>query len=494
MNDMNKIEDIQNVCLRRGIVFPTAEIYPTISGFFDYGPIGTLIKRNFINYWREYFIKEENIVEIDGSTVLPEIVFQASGHVKGFVDPITQCKKCKGIQRADHLIEEKTGKFVEGKSAAELTKIIEKEKIRCPNCKGELGKVRIFNLMLKTDVSPLGGQIAYLRPETAQNIFTAFPRVFRTSRLKLPCGIAQVGHSFRNEISPRHFLVRVREFNQMEIEWFFDPQDNRCPNFEKIKDKKINFVTREAQKKNGKMIKISGSNLIKKRIVPSEWMVYFLLKEFEFYKSLGIPEEALRFRHMLPEETPHYSKGNFDLEIKFDFGWKETVGNSFRTDHDLKNHMKYSKSDLTIRTDDGRKITPFVIEPSFGLERTIAGILLYNFKDDKKRGWAWFKFPAKITPYIAAVFPLVNKDKLPQKARKIYDSLKKDFDIFYDESGSIGRRYARGDEVGIPFAVTIDYQTLEDDTCTIRNRDSKRQIRINKDDLKDFFDKILSIN
>jgi len=490
---MNKTEDIQNVCLRRGIVFPTAEIYPTISGFFDYGPIGTLIKRNFIKYWREFFVQGENIVEIDGSTVLPEAVFQASGHVKGFVDPITQCKKCKGIQRADHLIEEKAGKFVEGKSASELTKIIKKEKIKCPNCKGELGSVRVFNLMLKTDVSPLGGQTAYLRPETSQNIFTSFQRVFRTSRLKLPCGIAQQGHSFRNEISPRHFLVRVREFNQMEIEWFFDPKDEECPDFDKIKDKKINFVTHQIQKKNGKMIKISGSNLIKKHIIPSKWMVYFLIKEFEFYKSLGIPEDALRFRHMLPEETPHYSKGNFDLEIKFDFGWKETVGNSFRTDHDLKNHMKHSKTDLTIRTDDGKKVLPYVIEPSFGLERTVAGILLYNFKGDKERGWAWFKFPAKIAPYISSVFPLVGKDGLPEKAKEIYNSLKKDFDIFYDESGSIGRRYARGDEIGIPFAITIDYQTLEDDTCTIRNRDSKKQIRINIDDLKDFFDKILSI-
>ena len=491
---MTKLEDIQNVCLRRGIVFPTAEIYPNISGFFDYGPIGTLIKRKLIEYWREFFVKNENnIVEIDGSTVLPENVFKASGHLKGFVDPITQCKKCKSIYRADHLIEEKTKKFVEGKSEKELTSIIKKEKIRCPKCNGELGNVRIFNLMLKTEISPVGGQTAYLRPETAQNIFTSFQRVFRTARLKLPCGIAQIGHSFRNEISPRHFLVRVREFNQMEIEWFFDPEDDKCPEFDKIKDKEIIILTREAQMKNKKEIKITAEKAVKRKILPNKWMAYFLVKEFEFYKSLGIPEHALRFRHMLPEETPHYSKGNFDLEIKFDFGWKETIGNSFRTDYDLRKHMTYSKQDLTIRTDDGRKIIPNVIEPSFGVERTLAAILLYNFKDEKERGWAWFKFPVKIAPYTSAIFPLVNKDKLPEKARKVFEKLKGKFDVFYDESGSIGRRYARADEIGIPFAVTIDYQTLEDDTVTIRNRDTKKQIRIPIDDLKEFFEKILSI-
>jgi len=481
---MTKIEEIQRICLNRGIVFPTAEIYSTISGFYDYGPVGTLLKNKLIGYWKDFFIKpEDNIFEVDGCTVVPEKVFEASGHLKSFVDPIAQCKKCKSIYRADQLIEDKTGKFVEGKSVKELADIIKKEKIKCSRCGNPLADVRMFNLMLKTEISPVGGQTAYLRPETAQNIFLCFQRVFRSTRSKLPMGIAQVGRSFRNEISPRHFLVRIREFSQMEIEMFIDPKTPNVPKFEEVKDKKITIFTRDAQKKKKKPITITTEQAVKKRIVPNEWMVYFLAKEFEFYKSLGIPSDALRFRHMLPEETPHYSGGNFDLEIKFDFGWKETVGNAIRTDHDLKSHMRYSRKDLTVLTDDGRKIIPWVIEPSFGIERTIAGILLHCFVEDKKRGWNWFKFPYKIAPYSVAVFPLLRKDDLPKKANKVYELLKKDFDVFYDETGSIGKRYARADEVGTPFCVTIDYDSLENDSCTIRNRDDTKQIRVKIKDL-----------
>jgi len=489
---MSNIEEIQRICLNRGIVFPTAEIYPTLSGFFDYGPVGTLLRKKLIDYWREFFLKsEDNIFEIDGCTVLPERVFEASGHLKSFVDPITQCKKCKSIHRADQLIEEKTGKFVEGKPVKELTDIIKKNNIKCPSCGGTLDDVRLFNLMLKTEISPVGGQTAYLRPETAQNIFTCFQRVFRSTRSKLPMGVAQVGRSFRNEISPRHFLVRVREFNQTEIEMFFDPKNPACPKFDEVKDKKITILTRDAQKKDKKPITVTAEEAVKKRIVPNEWMAYFLAKESEFYNSLGIPSDSLRFRHMLPEETPHYSEGNFDLEIKFEFGWKETIGNSYRADHDLKKHMEFSKKDLTVLTDDGRKVIPYVIEPSFGIERTIAGILINCFVEDKERGWNWFKFPAKIAPYTAALFPLVNKDNLPKKAVEVYQMLNKDFDIFYDDKGSIGKRYARSDEVGTPFAITIDYQTMEDDTVTVRNRDSKKQIRLNISDLKIFLEKAL---
>ncbi len=486
------MEDIQRVCANRGIIYPTAEIYSTISGFYEYGPVGSLLKKKFIEYWREFFVKpEDNIFEIDGCVILPERVFVASGHLKSFVDPITQCKKCKSIHRADQLIEEKTGKFMEGKSVKELTETIRKKKIKCPRCSGELGEVRLFNLMLKTEISPVGGQTAYLRPETAQNIFTSFQRVFRSTRSKLPIGIAQVGKSFRNEISPRHFLVRIREFNQTEIEMFFDPKYSKYPKFNGMKDKKIIIFTRDAQKKGKKPINITAEQAVKKRIVPNELMAYFLVKEFEFYKSLGIPEDALRFRHMLPEETPHYSGGNFDLEIKFDFGWKETVGNAYRTDYDLKKHMKLSGKDLTVLTEDKRKLIPHVIEPSFGIERTIAGILLHTFVEDKKRGWNWFKFPVKIAPYTAAVFPLVNKDNLPEKAKEVYEKLKERFDVIYDESGSIGRRYARADEIGTPFSITIDYESLENETCTIRHRDTTKQIRVKINELPSITEKLI---
>jgi glycyl-tRNA synthetase len=490
---MSKIEEIQRICLNRGIIFPTAEIYPTLSGFWDYGPVGTLLKKKLIDYWREFFVKsEDNIFEIDGSTILPEDVFKASGHIKSFVDPIAQCSKCKSIHRADQLIEEKTGKFVEGKSTQELSEIIKKENIKCPRCGNPLAEVRLFNLMLKTEISPVGGQTGYLRPETAQNIFTSFSRVFRATRSKLPMGIIQVGHSFRNEISPRHFLVRVREFSQVEIEMFYDPEKPDCTKFNEIKDRKVVIFTREAQKKEQKPLELTAEQAVKKKIVPNEWMAYFLAKELEFYKSLGIPEDSLRFRHMLAEETPHYSNGNFDLEIKFDFGWKETVGNALRTDHDLKRHMEFSKKDLTILTDDNRKVIPYVVEPSFGIERTIAGILLHCFIEDNERGWNWFKFPVKIAPYTIAVFPLVNKDNLPKKAREVYHVLKKCFDVFYDDSGSIGRRYARADEVGTPFSITIDYESLEDSSCTIRHRDTTKQVRVKVDDLVSVINRLMN--
>jgi len=490
---MSKMEEIQKICLNRGIIFPTAEIYSTISGFFDYGPVGTLLKRKFINYWREVFLKtEDNILEMEGSIILPERVFEASGHLKSFVDPITQCLKCKSIQRADDLIQEKTGKFVEGKSPKELTEIINSEKIKCPRCGGLLGEVKLFNLMLKTDISPVGGQTAYLRPETAQNIFTSFQRLFRVARSKLPFGVAQVGRSFRNEISPRHFIIRVREFNQVEIEMFYDPQKPDCKKLDEVKNKKIIIFTREAQKKNSKPVTMTIEEILKKKIVPSEWLIYFMAKEFEFYKSLGIPEDSLRFREMQKEEIPHYSAGNYDLEIKFDFGWKETVGNSIRTDHDLKNHMQHSGVNLTILTDDGRKIIPFVSEPSFGIDRTIAGILLHCFVEDKERGWNWFKFPAKITPYPVAVFPLVNKDGIPEKAKEVFEMLKKEFDVLYDDGGSIGRRYARTDEIGTIFAITIDYDSLENDTCTVRHRDTTKQIRVKIKDLVSIINRLIN--
>jgi glycyl-tRNA synthetase len=472
------IEKIIDIAKKRGFIFQSAEIYGGLSGFFDYGPLGTIMKNKIENFWREFFVKSENnIFEISSRTIAPEPVWQASGHLKDFVDPITQCRSCKSMFRADNLIEEATGKFVEGTKADELTKIIKENRIKCPKCKGTLSDVRIFNLMLKTNVGPVEGTNAYLRPETAQGIFTNFKNILNSTRAKLPFGVAQIGISYRNEISPRQWIMRLREFNQMEIEFFFNPKKPEYPNFSEIAKKKLKIVTREEQKKSGKAVEMTAEDAIEKQIIPNQWMVYFMLKELDWYQQLGLPVEVLRHRHMLPEETPHYSKGNFDMEIKFDFGWKEVVGNAYRTDFDLQTHMKHSGKDLAV-AEDGEKIVPHVIEPSFGLDRTFYGILLHCFVEDKKRGWDWFKFPAKIAPYIAAVYPLVSKDGLPEKAKEIFNSLKGCFGVFYDEAGSIGKRYARADEIGTNYCITIDYQTLKDNTVTVRDRDSTKQIRV----------------
>lgn len=481
------IDAIEKIAKQRGFFYSSSEIYGGLSGFYDYGHLGTLMKNKIENFWRQFFVKSEgNIFEISSRTIAPEPIWEASGHLKDFVDPITQCQKCKSMFRADNLIEEKTGKFVEGLKPEDLTKILKEEKIVCPKCKGKLSDVRIFNLMLKTSVGPVEGKVAYLRPETAQGIFTNFSFVAKATRAKLPFGIAQIGISYRNEISPRQWVIRLREFNQMELEMFIHPKKlNECLKFSNIAKNKLKIFTRDEQKKNGKPIEITAEDAVKKGIVPNQWMAYFLAKQLDWYQKLGIPLDALRHRHMLPEETPHYSKGNFDMEIKFDFGWKEVVGNAYRTDFDLSSHSKHSGRDMSI-IDNDEKVIPHVVEPSFGMERTLYAILLHCFVEDKERGWNWFRFPPKIAPYTVAVFPLVNKDDLDKKAKEVYEMLKGWFDVFYDDSGSVGRRYARADEIGTPFAVTIDYDTMKDDTVTIRYRDTTKQERVKIKDLINF--------
>jgi len=481
------IDAIEKIAKQRGFFYSSSEIYGGLSGFYDYGHLGTLMKNKIENFWRQFFVKSEgNIFEISSRTIAPEPIWEASGHLKDFVDPITQCQKCKSMFRADNLIEEKTGKFVEGLKPEDLTKILKEEKIVCPKCKGKLSDVRIFNLMLKTSVGPVEGKVAYLRPETAQGIFTNFSFVAKATRAKLPFGIAQIGISYRNEISPRQWVIRLREFNQMELEMFVNPKKlNECLKFSEVVKNKLKIFTKEEQKKNGKPIEITAEDAVKKGIVPNQWMAYFLAKQLDWYQKLGIPLDALRHRHMLPEETPHYSKGNFDMEIKFDFGWKEVVGNAYRTDFDLSSHSKHSGRDMSI-IDNDEKVIPHVVEPSFGMERTLYAILLHCFVEDKERGWNWFRFPPKIAPYTVAVFPLVNKDDLDKKAKEVYEMLKGWFDVFYDDSGSVGRRYARADEIGTPFAVTIDYDTMKDDTVTIRYRDTTKQERVKIKDLINF--------
>ncbi len=472
---MEKISEIQKICLRRAIVFPTAEIYGGISGFFDYGEIGKKIKDKIIAELKKFF-KEENFIEIEGSIILPKEVFKASGHLDSFVDPIVKCKNCNSYFRADHLIEEKLKIKVEGKSIEEIDRIIKENKIKCPNCNSELENVKEFNLMFKLTVG--AENEAYLRPETAQNIFIDFKRIYFGYGAKLPFAIMQVGYSFRNEISPRQFLIRLRAFTQFEIEMFFDPKNENCP-IEKYLDVELPILTREAQRKNSEEIKwIKVRELLENKIIKSKWQAYFLAKEFIFFTQvLKIDKNKLRFRHVLEEETPFYSAGNFDLEYYFDdFGWKEIVGNAYRTDYDLKVHMQHSKEDLKVEN-----IIAHVAEPSFGIDRIFLALLNEHFKIDRK----YFAFPYKLAPYYVAVFPLVsNKEEIVKKAREVYEMLRKEFfdDVIYDE-GFIGKLYAKADEIGIPLCITIDYQTLNDNSVTIRFRDTKEQIRVSISEL-----------
>jgi len=480
------MDEIMTVCLRRGILFPTAEIYGGLAGFYDLGPVGTRIRNNLIELWRHSFVELRDFVyEVSGTTILPSEVFQASGHLEHFTDPYTECPKGH-VVRADQLIEEKLGIQAEGKPNDELTSIIREHQIKCPTCGHSLSEVRSFGLMFATHVGGERRQ-AFLRPETAQNIFLDFKRVQKATRAKLPFGIAQIGRSYRNEISPRQSVVRVREFEQMEIEYFIDPDHlDECPLLPELQDVELAIVTREAQQEAAEKgrhggeyeaVRVTVAEAAEKGLVPNQWMACVLGDEMVFFQQLGIPKEAIRFRHMRPEETPHYSGGNFDLEVRLSIGWKEVVGNAYRRDHDLRAHMKGSQKDLSIEV-NGRKVVPHVIEPSFGVDRLLYCIMEHTFRCDESRSWSWFQFPPAIAPYDAVILPLLERPPLEERAQRLYrECLELGLAVLYDDRGRIGRRYARADEIGIPTAVTIDPQTLEDGTATLRSRDTTKQTR-----------------
>ena len=488
------LDKVQDLAYRRGIAFPAAEIYGGLSGVFEFGPIGTLMRHKLINFWRDYFVKSENHYEIDGAIILPEKVFQASGHLAKFCDPLVQCEKCKSIFRADKIIEDNLKQNVDGLSLKELDEIISKSKLQCPNCKGDFMNSREFNLMLRTEIGSVDGNIAFLRPETAQNIFSSFKRIAHTMRAKLPFGIAQVGKVYRNEISPRQFIIRVREFTQMELEVFFaEDQLNDPPRFEEIADEKLPLLTRDNQAKGKeKPTLITAEQAVKKKLVPNAAMAYYLVKEKIFFEELGINPDTIRFRHMLPKETPHYSGGNFDLEIKLSIGWTEIVGNAFRQQHDITSHQEHSNTKMGVQHTAGNVI-PFVIEPSIGVDRTLYCILENCYRETDDREWTWFQFPSAIAPYDVQVNPLMKKDGLEEKALDIFEDLKAEgLESLFDTTGKIGKRYARADEIGTPYCVTIDYETLENDSVTIRDRDSMDQIRVATEDLVDTLVLLLS--
>ena len=486
--NMQLHERMVELALSRSLFFPSNEPYGASSGFYDYGPVGVLIKHKIENLWREMFIKAEGFHEVETSIVTPEPVLEASGHVSSFADPVIECGGCKTRMRADTLVEEKHyekhGEKWDGKLES-LDRIIKEQSIKCPKCGGTFGNAFMFNLMFKTGI---GGDrsAAYTRPETAQGIFTAFPRLFKNHGTKLPLAIGQVGRSFRNEISPRQGLVRMREFTQMELEYFFNPASPDYEGFGKVAEEKMRV------KAGGKLSLMSAQELVDKKLAANQIMAYFLVREWEFYKKVGIRDSEMYFRVLDASEVPHYSKGNIDMEVRTSFGTVETIGNAYRTDFDLSQHSKHSGKDLSVFVEEEKKkVVPHVFELSMGVDRLFFCLMEHCFrekdqKDEKgnwklgtAKEWEWFDFPPVIAPYHVAVFPLMKKDKLDEKALEVADLLRKGgLDVAYRDSGSIGRRYARADEIGVPYALTIDYQTLEDGTVTIRYRNDGKQERI----------------
>jgi len=482
MSKESKFDKITELAARRGFYFPAAEIYPdTPAGFWDYGPLGAALKRKITDVWRKMIVKRDEMLEIDGAQILPESVFEASGHLKSFVDPLTECKNCKKIFRADRLIQDKIGKLVpEALSAEEMDNLIRVHNITCPECGGELSKVAKFNMMFRFSAGPkLENKIA-LRPETAQSIFLDFPRIYKAMRAKLPIGVAQVGRSFRNEISPRQTLVRLRELIQAEVEVFFNPEKvDEFEKFNEVANKKLNFLLLGADVEET----LTAREAVDKKIVQNKLVAYYLVLLTEFYEKLGISPDNVRFRELPSDEKPFYAQSAWDLEIKTSFGWLETVANHYRTDYDLRVHSEGSKTDLSVTYGD-EKILPWVWEDSMGIDRTLLVVLDAAYNEEDKR--IFLKLPNYLAPIQVAVFPLVDKDGLTDKAKQVYDLLRSQFDAAFDEKDSIGRRYYRMDEIGVPFAITIDYDTLKDDTVTIRERDSKKQTRIKISEIEQY--------
>ena len=452
---LKDMETIVRLCKSRGYIYPGSEIYGGLANTWDYGPLGVELKNNVKAAWRKKFIQEnKNIVGLDAAILMNPETWVASGHVSGFSDPLLDCKECKTRHRADKLIENfahKQGEDIvaDGWTDEEMLKYINDNKIVCPNC-GKLNytSIRKFNLMFKTfqGVTEDSTSIVYLRPETAQGIFVDFKNVIRTTRKKIPMGIAQIGKAFRNEITPGNFTFRTREFEQMELEFFCKP----------------------------------GTDI--------EWWKYW--KEFckNWLLNLGMKEENIRLRDHSPEELVFYSKGTTDIEFAFPFGWGELWGIADRTDYDLKAHQTHSKEDMSyLDPETNEKYIPYCIEPSLGADRVTLAFLCNSYEEqDLGEGDTRIVLhlhPA-LAPYKAAILPLSKK--LGEKADKVYEKLSKVFPIDYDDAGSIGKRYRRQDEIGTPYCITIDFDTLEDNQVTVRDRDTMEQIRIPIDEVEKY--------
>jgi glycyl-tRNA synthetase len=481
---ISRFEDTIELALRRSIFFPSSDIYPSSpSGIFDFGPIGQSIRNNIVAFWRRHLVAENDMLEIRGAQVMPEAVFESSGHLKGFSDPLVQCQRCHAMHRADKVIADATGEMVpEGTDEAELDERIRSNGLVCPSCKGPLSEVKKFNLMMGVKIGPLQDQQCYLRPETCQSIFCDYLRISKTMRVNLPFGIAQEGTAFRNEISPRNFLIRQREFSQIECEVFFDPEEiDDVRGFDDASSISMRFLTLDSEEPE----EFTALGLVERGLVSGKLVAFYLAEVQRVWELMGFPHEALRFREVGEDEKPFYSRETWDFEAYSDqLGWVELVANNYRMDYDLKGHQEGSSSDLRWKTQDGRKFIPHVWEISAGLDRTLLCLLENSLMEDEKHGHAYFSLRPQIAPFLVSVFPLVKKDGLPDIAKGIVEDLRTSgHTAFYDQSGSIGRRYARVDEVGCPYAVTVDYRTKDDDTVTLRERDSTEQKRVKKGDI-----------
>lgn len=455
-NKQDLMDKVVSLCKRRGFVFHGSEIYGGLANTWDLGPLGVELKNNILRAWWKFFVHtRRDIVGIDAAILMSPKVWEASGHVANFSDSQIDCKECKKRFRADHLIEDALGNVkVEGLSTNDLKKLIDENNIKCPNCDAQnFTDVKKFNLLFKTSIGPtsINQEAIYLRGEIAQSMFVNFKNVLDTSRKKIPFGIASAGKAFRNEITPGNFIFRTLEFDLMEFEYFI------------------------------------------KEDMWKEKFDYWLEEMHKWLEIVGISKQNTRVREHTQDELSHYSKRTLDIEYKTPFGWKELYGLAYRTDYDLKGHHAKSGVDLNyFDQTTGEKYIPHVIEPTFGLSRTLLMVLLDAYDEEEvedakgnKETRVVLRLKPEIAPFKAAILPLMKKPELLEKADEVFDTLKNDFVLDFDVTGSIGKRYRRQDEIGTPYAITIDYDTLEDDSVTVRDRDTLKQDRVKISELKE---------
>ena len=477
-NESNeKYNELIKLANRRSFFYPSAEIYPnTPAGLWNYGYLGVLMKNKIINQWRKHLVKKNDFIEIDGTIIMPEQVFKNSGHLIGFKDPIIICDKCKSSYRADKLLNEYGFNINEKTSLEEINNILLNNDIRCKKCNNRLTKSDYFSLMLNL-VLGLNNKCS-LRPETCQTIFTDFIRIYKSYRCKLPCGIAQIGKAFRNEISPRQSITRLVELNQMEIEIFFDPDKINDIDYNSKLEIPVYFEDKGLIKYN--------FNRFNKEVSEGKLISKYIFELYNFFLILGFKPENMRFRYV-DEEKPFYSKQTFDFEINTSLGWLEIVANNYRQDYDLKSHSK-SGANLKING-----LIPHVYEISMGLDRTLFALLDNSFDVEKEKKQRYvLRLDSKISPITATINPLLNKPELLELSKQVYEDLKQEYDIILDKSGSIGKRYARADEIGVPFAITIDFDSLKNKDVTVRYRDTLKQDRIKISNIKQFLEKFIN--
>ncbi|WP_350355405.1 glycine--tRNA ligase [Haloglomus halophilum] len=575
-----ELETVAELAKRRGFFFPASRAYGGVAGFYTYGPEGAALKRNVEDAWRDLFVTQEGHMEISAPDVMPEPVFEASGHLDGFDDMIIECPECGTNHRADHLVEDATRiEEAESLPIPEVEALIAEYDLDCTTCGASLTDVPVeeFNLMFETNIGPGSSQPGYLRPETAQGIFVEFPQLKQYARNQLPFGVAQVGTAWRNEISPRRALVRVREFTQAELEHFVDPDEDEPP-LHRVADVELTLYPADEQEaddggeaseasrtssdsSDGKYVTCTVQEAVDENIVASDWVAYYLGLARDWYERVGVDMDRFRYRQHLSGELAHYAADCWDAEAELGGDWVEITGFAYRSDYDLSKHGAHSDEEFTLFkqydepktveratvdpdmsvlgpefggdagavqealndlverdpdafdgevveveadgesyevdvehtnfareevTESGEHITPHVVEPSFGIGRIVYTVLTHAYDRDLVDGEerAFLDLPPEVAPTTVGVFPLMDKDGLGERAREVEADLRQaGFAVAYDDSGNIGRRYRRQDEVGTPYCVTVDYESLEDDTVTVRERDSTEQARVDIEEL-----------